>query len=349
MVLWYNYRIKAMKEFFKKYFIPHDGNDYRPHVFRTRTAVILLAWIFAAEFLVLLQAFVVFPKSKILGLIFPATIADFTNSDRVADGLAPLTVNPILQEAAQEKANDMAKNDYFAHTSPAGLTPWYWFQKAGYNFSYAGENLAVNFSDSKDVMDAWMNSPEHRANILNSNYTEIGVATAEGTYEGASTVFVVQEFGSPTAVASVALTTPVKPHITSSGAKAVATAIVIAKVTAVSTTQTFAEVKGIATASIPSSASSVTVSASVAQGQPVTSFAPQANITQTLAVLPHTVVNYVFMIACLILLIALAINIFVKIRIQHPVLIVNGLSMIVVIGVFIVANQNLFGAIGRII
>jgi hypothetical protein len=332
-----------MKAFFKEYFIPRESNGYRPHFLRPRTAIILLAWIFAAEFFVLLQAFVIFPRSKILGLIFPATIADFTNSDRIADGLAPLAVNPILQEAAQEKANDMAKNNYFAHTSPAGLSPWYWFVKAGYDFSSAGENLAVNFSDSKDVMDAWMNSPGHRANILNANYTEIGVAAAEGTYNGIPTVFVVQEFGSPAAVAPVALAHPSKPRPGSSAPKTVAPTRTAAVAT-VSGTRVLAEVKGIATTSVPSSA----VSASGAH-EPATSFPSEANIAQTLAVLPHAVLNCAFMIMCVILLSALAMDIFIKIRIQHPVLIANGLFLLVIIGVFIAANQNLFGAIGKIL
>lgn len=338
-----------MKAFFKKYFIPHEGNDYRPHFLRTRTAVILLAWIFAAEFFVLLQAFVIFPKSRILGIIFPATIADFTNSDRIANGLAPLAVNPILQEAAQEKANDMAQNNYFAHTSPAGLSPWYWFLKAGYNFSSAGENLAVNFFDSKDVMDAWMNSSGHRANILSVNYTEIGVATAEGTYNGDPTVFVVQEFGSPAVMAPIALTSPLKSRLGSSVSKPrTVTSTRAVTVATVSGTQVLAEVKGIATTSVSSTASSAAVSASVTH-EPATSFPPQANVTQTLAVLPHAVLNYVFTIMCVILLAALAMNIFIKIRIQYPVLIANGISLLVVLGVFIVANQNIFGALGKIL
>jgi hypothetical protein len=95
------------------------------------------------------------------------------------------------------KANDMATKGYFAHTSPEGLSPWYWFKQAGYDFVYAGENLAVNFSDSAEVDKAWMNSPGHRDNILNTKYTEVGIATANGMYQGRPTTFVVQEFGRP--------------------------------------------------------------------------------------------------------------------------------------------------------
>jgi hypothetical protein len=108
----------------------------------------------------------------------------------------------LLTVAAQDKANDEATKGYFAHTSPQGLTPWYWFQQVGYNFDYAGENLAVNFSDSEDVTTAWMNSPEHRANILNTDFTQIGIAAAQGVYEGEPTTFVVEEFGTPAPAAA---------------------------------------------------------------------------------------------------------------------------------------------------
>ncbi len=345
-----------ISEIFKKYFIPHEGNDYRPHFLRPRMAIIILAWIFVAEFFVLLQAFVIFPRSKMLGTIFPATIVDFTNSDRISNNQSSLTVNPLLQEAAQEKANDMAQNSYFAHTSPSGLTPWYWFIKAGYGFSSAGENLAVNFSDSKDVMDAWMNSPEHRANILNGTFTEIGVATAVGTYEGSQVVFVVQEFGTPAVVpvAPIAFAAPkASSHqsiasIKPSAPKEVIRPLFIA--TNISSTGVFAEVKGVSMNNHSSStslmASSVPKTADESVAVPAIH---EANAFQTLLVTPHVVFDYVLMVLCTILLFALALNIFIKIRIQHPILIANGLSLIVIIGVFITANQDFFGALGKIL
>jgi hypothetical protein len=119
------------------------------------------------------------------------------NSDREAEGLSTLTVSPVLEKAAALKASDMAEKGYFAHVTPEGYQPWYWFQKAGYKYTYAGENLAINFGDSDEVNEAWMKSPTHRANIMNGKYTEVGIATALGSYEGKSTVFVAQMFGTP--------------------------------------------------------------------------------------------------------------------------------------------------------
>ena len=134
--------------------------------------------------------------------VLPAVLVDLTNDARVSNDKWVLTRNPILDSAAQLKAEDMAKLGYFAHTSPQGLTPWHWFGQAGYSFAYAGENLAINFNESVDVENAWLNSPSHKANILNNQFTEIGIATVDGIYQGYPTTYVVQMFGKPARVAS---------------------------------------------------------------------------------------------------------------------------------------------------
>ncbi len=129
--------------------------------------------------------------------VIAAVLVDLANADRSSQSVGTLTVNPILVAAAQAKADDMAKYSYFAHVSPQGVEPWHWFKEAGYAFDYAGENLAVDFSDSSDVNSAWMNSPTHRQNLLDPHFTEIGIATAQGSLNGHTTTFVVQEFGTP--------------------------------------------------------------------------------------------------------------------------------------------------------
>lgn len=129
--------------------------------------------------------------------VLASVLVDLTNQGRAEQGASALRVEPMLVAAAQRKADHMAQGEYFAHTSPDGKTPWYWLTEAGYRFSYAGENLAVNFSESENVVRAWMNSPSHRANILNPNFTEIGIATSSGMYKGKPAVYVVQMFGKP--------------------------------------------------------------------------------------------------------------------------------------------------------
>ena len=154
-------------------------------------------------------------RSGSLAAVISSVLVDLANGDRSANAVGGLTPSPVLVRVAQAKANDMAAKSYFAHTSPEGKDPWYWFKQEGYAFIYAGENLAVDFSDSAMVESAWMNSPEHRANLLDGRYTEIGIATAQGTFEGHPTTFVVQVFGTPApapvAVAVTQASVPVAP------------------------------------------------------------------------------------------------------------------------------------------
>ena len=132
-----------------------------------------------------------------ISAIYGSVIVNLTNKERSKVNLSELKVSPILEKAAQMKANDMAEKGYFAHNTPEGHSPWYWFEKAGYQYIYAGENLAVNFLNSEDVETAWQNSPTHWYNIISPKYTEIGVATSTGFYKGRSAIFVVQLFGTP--------------------------------------------------------------------------------------------------------------------------------------------------------
>lgn len=185
-------------KFLKKIFIPNEHNEYHPHLLHTAGVASLFVIIVALFGVVTFQkyTFVGQTYSNYLASVLPSVLVDLANTNR-GTTLALLTPNPLLEQAAQAKANDMASKGYFAHTSPDGRSPWYWFDQAGYKYAYAGENLAINFTDSTQVNNAWMNSPLHRANILNGNFTEIGIATAQGTYQGRPTTFVVQEFGKP--------------------------------------------------------------------------------------------------------------------------------------------------------
>ncbi|MCX6763080.1 MAG: CAP domain-containing protein [Candidatus Moranbacteria bacterium] len=124
---------------------------------------------------------------KILGL---------TNSSRAAAGESMLTANPKLSLAAEAKADDMIAKNYFSHTSPEGVTPWKWIDGESYDYSYAGENLAMDFQSADKMEDAWMKSPTHRANILNEKYKDIGVAVKAGSINGSETILAVVMFGS---------------------------------------------------------------------------------------------------------------------------------------------------------
>lgn len=122
-------------------------------------------------------------------------VIEETNSVRISNNLPRLQPNSKLDLAASEKLNDMAGKGYFAHNSPQGVSPWHWIDKSGYNYTYAGENLAFGFFDAPSTVSAWMNSPTHKANIINTNYSEIGVAAEKVTISGVTNVLVVQMFG----------------------------------------------------------------------------------------------------------------------------------------------------------
>lgn len=128
-----------------------------------------------------------------------AEIVVLTNSEREEKGIVTLKRNALLDAAAQMKAEDMAEKGYYAHVSPDGVTPMYFVERAGYRYLAIGENLVVQRTDAKQVIDAFMGSPGHRANILRKDFTEIGVGVAKGTYKGKDTTFTVQIFGTPKA------------------------------------------------------------------------------------------------------------------------------------------------------
>lgn len=120
-----------------------------------------------------------------------------TNKVRLSSGLSELRVSPGLEEASYEKAWDMASQKYFAHESPAGVNPWYWIKKNNYQYLFAGENLAINFSDAQKLLMAWLKSPEHKSNLLNPEYRDIGVSVVNFSAGGKNFTVVVQLFGTP--------------------------------------------------------------------------------------------------------------------------------------------------------
>jgi uncharacterized protein YkwD len=128
-------------------------------------------------------------------------VFDLTNEERKDNGDLPaLTYNAELSEAAMNKAKDMFANQYFAHVSPVtGDGPGDIDNAVGYQYFIVGENLAEgDFTSDQDLLTAWMNSPEHRANILNTEYQQLGVAVLRGVYQGQTVWMAVQEFGTPT-------------------------------------------------------------------------------------------------------------------------------------------------------
>jgi hypothetical protein len=181
------------------HFIPNSRNNYHPHLFGHRamglfSVALICVKVFAIAAITFGPVVPVFSSA-----ITSSNIISLTNQSRSEFNLSSLTENTALDEAAQTKANDMLARGYFSHNTPDGKTPWTFIEASGYSYLSAGENLAVNFTEAENVETAWMNSPGHKANILNKNFEEIGIGISQGEFEGHSAIFVVQMFGTPVA------------------------------------------------------------------------------------------------------------------------------------------------------
>lgn len=178
-------------------FIPHHGNNHKAHLIRPYS-LFLLSLVFL--FFQVSLSFFSLARPSVLGFsadITPERIIELSNTERIRIKTEPLKENKLLSEAARQKAADMFAFNYWAHVSPSGRSPWAFFADVGYKYQYAGENLARDFGDPESVIKAWMNSPAHRDNVINSKYQEIGVAVVNGTLQGVETTLVVQLFGTP--------------------------------------------------------------------------------------------------------------------------------------------------------
>lgn len=151
-------------------------------------------------------------QQAVLGYATNTTLSGLveeTNAQRATASLGTLALNQKLNAAAQAKAEDMAARNYWSHNTPEGNPPWTFFSNAGYEYKAAGENLAYGFDSSNATIVAWMNSPGHRANIMNTTYTEVGfgIANVENYQDTGPQTIVVAMYGTPQ-VASANNTTP---------------------------------------------------------------------------------------------------------------------------------------------
>ena len=117
-------------------------------------------------------------------------LLNLVNKARAENGLSALTLNSNLSAVAQKKAEDMKNNNYFSHTSPTYGSPFDMIKNAGINYKTAGENIAKGQKTAEAVFNAWMNSSGHRANILNSRFTQMGIGVTDGSNKYWSQMFI---------------------------------------------------------------------------------------------------------------------------------------------------------------
>ena len=164
---------------------------------RLQIVTVVCIWIFVSCFFC--QSFLR-SRTQVLGLstkLDQQKIIDLLNLERAKNGLGPLSVNDKLTQAAITKGENMFAQNYWAHVSPDGTQPWSFITQAGYAYQSAGENLARDFFDEQSLLTGWLNSPTHKANILNGNFSETGVAVLDGEINGEPVLLVVNLFAQP--------------------------------------------------------------------------------------------------------------------------------------------------------
>ena len=185
--------IKNIKHVIKLAVFPHKKNNYRPHLVRHYGIAIIIVFVIGLQF-----CSNIIQTGSVLGAVSDISIRSLltkTNNARLSDGYNPLIVNERLNKAAYLKAQDMLSDQYWAHDAPDGTKPWKWFADVDYSYASAGENLAKDFSTTNAVMTAWLNSPEHRANILNNDYKDVGFAIVSGELNNQQTTLIVAMYG----------------------------------------------------------------------------------------------------------------------------------------------------------
>lgn len=181
----------------KHLLIPHQSNNQKAKLLHPQSLLLIALFLISFQFVL---GFTGRSFPRVLGYaanISPEEVIRLTNIQRTNNGLAPLSSNSILSQAAIAKGNDMIAKGYWAHFAPDGTSPWSFFLSFGYRYRYAGENLARDFADASSAVNAWMNSPTHKENILNPNYQEVGIGVVEGALAGVDTTIIVQFFGTP--------------------------------------------------------------------------------------------------------------------------------------------------------
>lgn len=331
-----NRAVKLLRTFF----IPCEQNYFRPQFFESGIPIVLVVSLFLFKSLQLSLLFSL-PATSFFPQLTKEEFIELTNEERRLLGLSPLQRNRLLETAALLKGQDMLARNYFSHTDPEGNPPWYWFQTVGYQYASAGENLAIGFLDAKEAMDAWNSSPSHRANILNPNYKEIGVAVLKGSLRGTETTLVIQLFGAPLAKSLTAIkeTEPTKKP----GAQ------VTQPQSLLEPAQPIAEIKeGHAAAE-----SSVLGGQNDGIGaEDAKEVFPKENLSAiTISVIKMfkaeqdralgQLTRFIFLFMAL----TSAVLIFVKLEIQHPDLIVRSLILLAVVGALLLADREFFLAI----
>ena len=204
--------IHRIKHVSRNFFVPHEGNAYRPHILHPKRTIAYAVFFTAMKLLVAAVVVAVpssiFASPEASSALMSQLIAQ-TNVFRQAASVSVLNTDARLAKSAFAKAGDMAAYNYFAHKSPDGSGPERFISDAGYPYIVAGENLAMGYADAREIMDAWVASPTHRRNLVDVNFEDVGFGVLNGTLQDIPTLFIVQHLGKTKVAVSASAPVPV--------------------------------------------------------------------------------------------------------------------------------------------
>lgn len=189
-----------MKKHFKDFFIPHAENNYHPHLLHTKRAAVYSAFFFATKIIIVGTALLI----PVQVFVSPDMLAkqerqlvQMTNTLRSLEGVEILEEDERLVQSSGRKTQDMIDHAYFSHVGPDGHDLDYFLSLSGYAYDIAGENLAMGFDSAERMFAAWLASPSHYSNIVDSDFEDIGINLRGGIYNGEPIVFAAIHFGTP--------------------------------------------------------------------------------------------------------------------------------------------------------
>lgn len=193
------------------FFIPHERNGYKPHVFHETSVKHLLLLIVVVKVSVLATLFTLYPNFAQLNQDIRSEMYRLINQYRVEKGEQILAVNSYLEATASRKGGDMLENNYFSHFGLDGKKPWQWLDTSVYDFKAMGENLAMDFLTADSVFRAFQNSPTHDRNLISDTYSEIGISIQDGYLDGHDTSVMVVFFANPKVAAAETVVATAQP------------------------------------------------------------------------------------------------------------------------------------------
>ncbi|MAF14167.1 MAG: hypothetical protein CMI53_04740 [Parcubacteria group bacterium] len=299
----------------KDFFIPYSGNNHKPKILRSDSLasyaiIAIIVKMFTVGFL-----FLAYPNPAQLSSIVASNIINLTNQSRLDSGLNKLSENSLLSSYALAKAEDMMNRNYFSHDTPEGKHPWQWINRGEYDYIYAGENMAMDFISAETVQAAYLKSPSHRQNILNSNYQDIGVAVLHGELNNKQTTLLVVFFATKR---SDLLDLGTKPAIAINNDNATFLDTDLIEQPTVAGVQTIVQDN-------KSNDGVVHVAATQKSGKSVVDFVVEYS-------------NIFFLAFLFFILISLVANIIIKAKIQHPTIILQSLAVVSLLAALLLAK-----------